>query len=367
MEQIKHYFAGSNSSEGFYSVYPEILESLDLVYILKGGPGTGKSTLIKKVGNLMMEKGFQVEYIHCSFDDDSLDGLIIPEIKAGIVDGTAPHIVDPKYPGVIDKIVNLGECRNDQILQDHRDKIIELSREKSAQFSHVYEKFADAKAIHEQKEEIYIRSMDFKQADQITEKLKNTIFADTINPEQGPYKIRRFFGAATPSGPVHFVDNLTADLNKRYIIKGRSGSGKSTLMKKIGEYAEEKGLSVHYYLCAFHPESVDMVVIPSLDTAIIDGTAPHVIEATRDGDEIIDMFELCIDPQVEVDRKQDIKELDSKYKQLMRHGTQHLLKAKESHDEIESFYVNAMNFELVNEKTNEIADSLLKMKGIQSA
>ena len=45
------YFLGANSPQGFYSLYSELLppETASAVYILKGGPGCGKSTLMGRV------------------------------------------------------------------------------------------------------------------------------------------------------------------------------------------------------------------------------------------------------------------------------------------------------------------------------
>ena len=43
-------------------------------------------------------------------DSQSLDGIAIPDLKIAIIDGTA-HIVDPKYPAVIDKIPHFDEFK----------------------------------------------------------------------------------------------------------------------------------------------------------------------------------------------------------------------------------------------------------------
>ena len=45
------YFLGANSPRGFYSLYDELIDAdaARAVYILKGGPGCGKSTLMRRV------------------------------------------------------------------------------------------------------------------------------------------------------------------------------------------------------------------------------------------------------------------------------------------------------------------------------
>ena len=87
-----YFFLGANSEEGFFSLYDQLLGGrLDDLMILKGGPGCGKSSLMRKVGAAMEEQGLAVEYIQCSGDPDSLDAVIIPTLATAIVDGTAPH------------------------------------------------------------------------------------------------------------------------------------------------------------------------------------------------------------------------------------------------------------------------------------
>ena len=107
-----HFFLGANSPGGFYSLYDQLIdpEEAEEIYILKGGPGCGKSSLMRKVGSAMEAHGLAVEYIDCSGDPDSLDAVVIPALKTALVDGTAPHVVEPKYPGLVESYVNLGNC-----------------------------------------------------------------------------------------------------------------------------------------------------------------------------------------------------------------------------------------------------------------
>ena len=46
----------------------------------------------------------------CSGDPDSLDAVALPERGLLVLDGTAPHVVDPKIPGARDSLINLGAC-----------------------------------------------------------------------------------------------------------------------------------------------------------------------------------------------------------------------------------------------------------------
>ena len=91
------YFLGANSPTGFYSLYDHLIppEQARAIFILKGGPGCGKSTLMRKIAAWAEETGLETEYILCSGDPDSLDAVVLPSKGVAIVDGTAPHVVVP--------------------------------------------------------------------------------------------------------------------------------------------------------------------------------------------------------------------------------------------------------------------------------
>jgi predicted AAA+ superfamily ATPase len=89
---IKKVFPGGNTSQGFYSFYDYIIgPEARKVFILKGGPGVGKSTFMKYIGSQMLHRGFDLEYHYCSSDNDSIDGVVVPELQVALIDGTAPH------------------------------------------------------------------------------------------------------------------------------------------------------------------------------------------------------------------------------------------------------------------------------------
>ena len=50
-------------------------------------------------------------------------------------------------------------------------------------------------------------------------------------------------------------------------------------MRRIADAAEAKGLAVEHVLCSGDPDSLDGIYIPSLKTAYMDGTAPHIADA----------------------------------------------------------------------------------------
>lgn len=93
MAQVTNFFVGANSGEGFRNLFSEMVDLEDTYdfMVLKGGPGVGKNTFMREIGRTMEEAGTPVEYLWCSGDPDSLDGVVLPELRCAVVDGTSPH------------------------------------------------------------------------------------------------------------------------------------------------------------------------------------------------------------------------------------------------------------------------------------
>nr|WP_263324079.1 PRK06851 family protein [Neobacillus sp. Marseille-Q6967] len=363
--KILNYYAGGNTARGFHSLYESNLQGLDRVYILKGGPGTGKSSLMKKIGQEWSEKGFNVEFLHCSSDNNSVDGVLIPALKVGIVDGTAPHVIEPKAPGAVEQYINLGEAWNASALAAHKNEIQRLINQNSHAYKQAYATFKQALDIHDDWEKIYIDNMDFDKANQLTNKLIQNFFGKMKLNKKADVR-HRFLGAATPVGAVDYVPNLTEDIPKRYFIKGRPGSGKSTMLKKIAAAAEAKGFDTEVYHCGFDPNSLDMVILRELGIAIFDSTAPHEYFPSRAGDEIIDMYEQLISPGTDEIYADKIEPIAAAYKEKMKEAISYLTKAKEIHDELEAIYVSAMNFTIVEKIQNKIAEEIREYASVIS-
>ena len=148
----KTVFAARNGFDGFKSIFDEVLkrDTLDRLFILKGGPGTGKSSIMKAVIKYANHTGIYATEILCSSDPNSLDGVILMDgdRRVAIVDGTAPHVLDPKYPGAFDEIINLGDSFNLDHLRKYGEKIKDLTRHKSHHYKEAYAYLNLAGSVH---------------------------------------------------------------------------------------------------------------------------------------------------------------------------------------------------------------------------
>lgn len=143
----ERYFAASNSGNGFVSYFGEIFDPshFEHVYIIKGGPGTGKNMFMRCIANAAEKKQKKVVYYYCSSDQNSLDGIII-DSRIAVLDGTAPHDTDASLPGAAEDIVDLGAFWSMEKLSANRAQIEKLGAEKKKHFSRAYRYLA---AYHE--------------------------------------------------------------------------------------------------------------------------------------------------------------------------------------------------------------------------
>lgn len=145
----RRYFAASNSCRGFCNYYGDVFTetSAHRLYIIKGGPGTGKSHFMKTVARRARGQGYAVTEYACSSDPVSLDGILLQKEGVptlGILDGTAPHVREPVLPGARDEIINLGEFWDAARLAGDGDRIRTLGERKAAAYSRAYAYLAAA-------------------------------------------------------------------------------------------------------------------------------------------------------------------------------------------------------------------------------
>lgn len=353
MKKEKHYYVSGHTRIGFYSVLPQLSKEFECLYVLKGLSMKQENDFLCTVAEMFKEAGETIDYFHSPNDNNYVEGVRIPAKKLAVISNEIINKIDSRELSE-QRIVFLHftKAQRNEKKAVYYDKITQLERERDYHYQCAYKYFAQAKEHHNKKEDIYLSAMDFKKADAVAARLSKAFFSNRKKSTRQGDSEKIFFGAATPKGAVHFIEELTASLKRRYIIKGRSGSGKSTLMRRIGKEASERGMSVTYFLCGFDPSSVDMIIIEELNIAIIDGTAPHVIDPTRETDKVIDMFELCIDPTIEDTRMEEINECEKKYKAAMQAGTEHLKKAQE----IQSVIDDYMEYLYDKEKLTQLSE-----------
>ena len=140
---VTQYFLGGNTVRGFVSFYSGFCRRPeDFLWVIKGGPGCGKSSFMKTIGRAAEEKGLDVEYVLCSGDPESVDGVYFPALHTGYADGTAPHVLEAVTPGAAGLYLDLSRFYDRLALQPERRTIEQLQRRYQSLYREAYAKLA---------------------------------------------------------------------------------------------------------------------------------------------------------------------------------------------------------------------------------
>jgi hypothetical protein len=171
----KNYFAAANGYDGFVSYFDKIFDTrtLERLFILKGGPGTGKNSFMRRVSDYFSSSEYETERFYCSSDPSSLDGKIIKKggIAIAIIDGTAPHEMLPRIPGVQEQLIDLGAFWSCRQLRAQRESIRELVAEKAAHYAAAYRDLAAAGLCEQTASELMEQALDHRALTRLCERL----------------------------------------------------------------------------------------------------------------------------------------------------------------------------------------------------
>ncbi len=330
------YFLAANSAEGFFSEFGNCYDPFDgwMAYIIKGGPGTGKSSFMKKVLTAAAEKGETAEIVYCTGDPDSLDAVIFPKLKKIIMDGTAPHVVDPLLPGVGDKILNFGEFWDEE--KFNQPELMKRSFKENKALHKTAAKYICAAG---RLQEAILSHVNGKNNEVSCEDYAKMI-ADKFLPKidgKGSGKVR-FLGGVTPKGVKYFTESVINLSKNTIVINDKYGTASDIIMKTVNNTAIKRGYDVVSYKNPLLPlQLLDAIEIPSVSLLVIREYCLNKCENVADK-MFAEQFYKAFDASGYGADERVLKELLG-----LASGT--LNKAKQVHDEMEKHYIAAMNFD----------------------
>lgn len=357
----RYYYPGGNTPKGFFSYYDYIMsqEKAVKIFCMKGGPGTGKSTFMRKIGEQLLDEGHDVDFLLCSSDPGSLDGIVIKDKNIAIIDGTAPHIVDPKNPGAVDSIINLGEYWDEDGIRSRRDEILITGDNIKRCYENVYKYLRAASEIYKGMEELY--SLAAKDE----EMYKNTaslVYRELSHRELSQHRgsdSRFFAGAITPEGIVNTVESLIESCDNVYILRIPVGMNGNIFFEGFRENAAARGLDTESYYCPLDPDNkTEHLIIPEISTAIVSSNRYHKVPAVSAA--VIDM-RLYLKYELLEKHKDTIARGEEKLDELLELAVSCLKDAKASHDILEEMYIPNMNFEKIEEKRLQVMEEIKEL------
>lgn len=205
MKKPVRIFLGANSGAGFHSLYGQLLGTrlYDLL-IVKGSPGGGKSSFMRAVARELEAAGEETVEIRCSGDPDSLDGVLFPGIRAGIVDGTAPHALEPEFTLAHERYLDLSRFCDVGAVKAAQREIVARSRAYRAAYAAAYRCLRAADAVEEER-----RAAVRADADRLRRRISGVISRELRGSGAGS-EDRAFLGGVTHRGDVCLFDTVDA-------------------------------------------------------------------------------------------------------------------------------------------------------------
>lgn len=349
-------FLGANTPKGFVSFFDELYNPYKTAnaYIIKGGPGTGKSTFMKKIGTALHLKGISAEWIHCASDPKSLDALLAPEIDFSIADGTSPHVLEPRFPGCAENIINLGSFWDEKKLKKQGEKIRSLTTENSLYHRRSAGYLSAAGNVDS---EIRMITAPFINEEKINSYAVRFCMRETPKKKNGEpgRRIKRFISAVTPEGTVFFDDTVRSMCTRVVGIADEYSAVSGIVAARIGEIAVRNGYDVIFCHCPMRPKECEHIIIPEVNLCLLTVKSEHRISLPCD--RLIHAKRFLHEG---MNDSRTLLKFDRKLRQeLINEAVEKLKKAKAVHDELEKIYIESMDFDSMNRFCDGFIEKLL--------
>ena len=321
------WFMGCNSQNGFYSLFGQFTRPEEgwRCILIKGGPGTGKSTLMKRVIKLALQRGQPVEEIHCSSDAASLDGVILPRQKTVLLDATPPHALEPQFPGAVEQPFSLCGCWDEEYLSGAGALLGEVRR-------------LAAETLNWEKIEHYVQRLAAREL-----------------PDRGKpgSEALRLLSAVTDRGVILFHETISTLCERIICLEDPCGAAAAALLPRLRDEAVARGYHVISCPCPLSPEKLDHLLIPEAGLAFVTSNSLHRVPLAG---RAIHAQRFTDDGSAIKSRRVRIRFLQKTAATLLRQAELAIAEAHRRHDELEQYYIEATNFAEVD----RLAEGLLK-------
>lgn len=345
------YFAASNSRLGFHSYYEQCFcQRADRLYLIKGGPGTGKSTFLRLVAKRGEALGYRVEHYYCSSDPDSLDAVLLfgNHDSIGILDATPPHPMEPQLPGVKEDLVDLGRFWHGEVLSRHRNEIITLNEKKSAAYGDAYRwlraagEASDVLRNHTRKDINELKMM------RVARRLMQN---SVIYPSENREIHTALSESIGMKGRVRFDSYLRAA--ERICLIEDYFDMAYFLMRELLELAHQNKQSVRVSYHPILPDRMDTIFLPGSGTvfSVCDTEQAQLLKERFPHSRVIHMKGLVKTKQFRESREH-LRQVEKLRKGLIAMASNCLDEVGKAHFKLEKIYSEAMDFD-AKEKYSE--------------
>lgn len=351
MEKVR-YFLGANSPTGFCGCFRQAYQNDWHVWLLKGGPGTGKSTLLHRVAEAV---GGEWEYVHCSSDPKSLDAVLSTERRVMVADATAPHTMDAVYPGCVEHILDLGQGFDLLSLRSEREEVIALTAQNAACHRYAVHYLGAAAELVRIQNEYGRERLDVSRAERLADEWKNRLWP-TLRGEQ--HEDQRGLCAVTPDGVLFYQSTVCALADTIQVLKDDWGSAAPVFLDRLRADLHGCGCRLIVCRCSLFPrQKTEHVLLPEQHMAFVTSNHIHAFTAALGHELVLDE---CYAPEA-AEEKTLLCTLYRQQEGMLRSASEWMQRARVIHDELEKHYIHAMNFEFAQEKALELAQEITRL------
>lgn len=328
------YFLGANTASGFLSLYDGFCRGEgDYLHIVKGGPGTGKSGFMRAIGREAVRRGMDVEYVRCSGDPASLDGVYLPALHQGWCDGTAPHVAEPGIFGADSDYVNLGTFCRTPLSSADTDRARALTAAYKEKYAQAYALLAAAKST-----ESALAPQELGEKEVLRAGAALCALVERLPAGESPRLRRRFAGAVSCEGVLE--DRSSYELCKLVYLCEDGCALAAGALSAACEAALARGHRVILCLSPADGVTPDALVLPDASAAFVRAMPLSSYEHVRR----IPLDRLCGDMAAVKERRRAVRAARREGARYLRAGCETLREAKALHDELEVVYRPYMDF-----------------------
>lgn len=350
------YFLGTNSAEGFCSFAEDYLPpgGRRRVCILKGGPGTGKSFLMRAVAERAEAAGVVCERYACASDPHSLDGVVFPELGTAVLDGTAPHVIEAACPGAVEDYVSLSPCWDGEALTERRAEIERLTAEARALRRRATHYLAAAGELCASTLDIALRGTTQERLYRRGRALARRYIPAERRP--GGSVQRRLIGAITPQGRVFMEQTVLAQCERVVTLTDRLGLAPLVLAPVLSA-ARGAGLRVIACYCPLNPKKLEHLLLPSLGVAFVTVTPDHTMRPQ--GARGIRTDHIPPREYLELHRE-ELRDNERRAAGLVDSAVRSLAGAAALHGRLEEIYTPCMDLSSLDRLRDTVAERVLR-------
>lgn len=340
--ETPRFFMGTSTKNGFCG-YPRDLFENDPAahaFLIKSGPGTGKSTLLRALAKPFCEQGERVEEIVCSSDPDSLDGIYLPDRRVCVLDATAPHVLEPKRWGLQEEIVSLGDALNVSSLSEKREGIAAATAQNATAHARARRLLAGVSELYADRQSLAHAALRANSVERIAARLVKTECCSTTRSCSFSGTQRRFLSAVTPKGLLSYTETVAALCPRILAFDDPFTVAAKAVLRSLFAAAEKRELPVIFCPDPLSPDDPEHLLLPSLGVAFVTADSRFKIQNPA---RTLHLKRCYDEPTLKANKNRTAFEKKAE-RELLLAAVEVLAEAKTAHDLLEKPYKSAMDF-----------------------